>query len=222
MPTPPVAWFKSLPDSVYALGAAAREYRFANQAALAACWNADLFRLRPVDGQLSVPGGRRVLPHDDAMSRLADLYLELELATRDRYENTALAYAYGTAMALLAIHGGQRPTHVELDRGANGQYHLPGRLLPDLRDALGNWAGNDQLATLRNSVLSHEQARDFVDDLASSPYLPDHEAAELADASRLATGLANSAYAYGEQAESAMHFLLSKARNDDPTGENDR
>ena len=208
----PTAWFHSLTESVFALGAAAREYRSANQAAQVAAWNAEPVRLLPVDGELSVPGAHHFRPHDEAVSRIADLYSGLQWQTRDRYENTALAYAYGTAAALLAVHRGETPRHVELRRH-DGWYELPGGPLPDLRNQLSEWSGCEQLARLRNALLDCERVADAANDLLFRDYLADHEAAEMTHASEFAAGLADRAYAYGEQAESGLHFLLIAARN---------
>ncbi|MGP8300179.1 hypothetical protein ACTPOK_20060 [Streptomyces inhibens] len=210
MPKPPVAWFHSLADSVFALGAAAREYRTANQAARVAAWNADPFRLVPAEGALKVPGKGSIRPHDDALTRLARLYGDLESRAKDLYENTALAYAYGTAGALQSVLKGETPPYVQLRRH-DGRYVLHDSLLPDLRDALAEWSGNERLAALRESVASRECADAFANGLAASQYLADREAADLAKASEFATGLADCAYAYGEQSESALHFLLMAA-----------
>jgi hypothetical protein len=211
MPNPTVAWFHSLADSVFGLGAAAREYRTANQTARIAAWNADPFRLLSIDGTLNVPGAHFIRPHDDALSRLEEIYQQMESRARELYENTALAYAYGAAGALQAVLKGESPQYVELHRG-DGRYVIPDSLLPDLREALGEWSGNQRLAVLREGVSARECADAVANDLASYERLADDEAAEMANASEFATGLADCAYAYGEKAESALHFLLIAAR----------
>lgn len=227
MSKPTIAWFHSLTESVFALGAAAREYRTANQAVRVASWHTDPIRLLPVDGTLSVPGAHFVRPHDDALWRLGDLYTELESRTKDLFENTALAYAYGTAAALQSVLKGERPAAVEMRRDRRGAYVPPDGLLPDLREALDNWVGSNRLADLRHDLINREHACGVAEDFAACDDLADHEAYELTSASEFAVGLADAAYAYGEHAESALHFLLIAARANHiprriPSGDRDR
>ncbi|MFI6084592.1 hypothetical protein ACIBBB_27070 [Streptomyces sp. NPDC051217] len=206
-----IPWFHSLTDSVHALGAAAREYRAANQAARVASWHIDPARLLPVDGSVHVPGRDFVRPHDDALLKLGDLYSDLASNTQDLYENAALAYAYGTIAAVRSVLAGERPPHVELGR-RNGRYDLPEGALPEINGALGQWTGASDLARLREHVIERRRARALVSDFEFYEDLADYETAELTAASACAAGLADSAYAYGAAAESALHFVLLTSR----------
>jgi hypothetical protein len=207
MPKPTAPWFHSLTESVYALGAAAREYRTANQAARTASWHIDPLRLLPVDGTVSVVDRDYIRPHDDAVWKIGDLYSELGSRTKKLYENAALAYAYGTTAVLVSVLKGERPSHIELGRG-DGLYVLPPIPLPDLSEELGNWRDSQGLSALRQNVAERECAVAAVNDLLSCEDLADYESADMTHASEVAAGLADSAYAYGEQAESALHFAL--------------
>jgi hypothetical protein len=207
-------WFDTLTSSVYALGAAARECRTAHQTARAATWNLDPYRLMPVEGAVNIPGQYFVRPHDDAVGKLSDAYATLTGHTRKLYENTALAYAYGTAAVLEAVLNGDHPTHVILSR-VNGLYTRPNALLPDLTaSALSVWRDCRRLDLLRQDVTAREcaaatvEAWNFYEDLADGPLT-----SEVTDAEALAAGLADTALAYGETAESALHYALTKPRN---------
>ncbi|MFI9269800.1 hypothetical protein ACIGXM_03640 [Kitasatospora sp. NPDC052896] len=204
-------WFHSLTDSVFALGAAAREYRAANEAARSATWHIEPARLLPVDGALNVPGKGRFSPHYNALFRLEELYRAVENRTRDLYENAALAYAHGTASVLQALIRGEQPRFVELARH-NHQYVLSDTPLPDLTPALGRWPGVRRLAELRNQLNERQQAHRTLNSPEEQRHLWDHEVAELYDTAELAAGLADCAYAYGERAEGAMNFLILTAR----------
>ncbi|WKK26966.1 hypothetical protein QZH56_16045 [Streptomyces olivoreticuli] len=213
MPHTTIAWFDSLTESVAALGAAARETRFANQAARAALWAVEPGRLQPVHGLLSVPGKYMIRPHDVALGQLHDLCRSHQCGTAALYENMARAYAYGTATALLAVIKGEQPQFVELCRDEAGQYSTPFSLLPDFREALGHWVGIDRLDALRWEVDSRQHAADVADAFAQCEELADYESAALTEARALAAGLADSWCAYGEQAEAALHFLLTSGES---------
>ncbi|MGW6235231.1 hypothetical protein [Streptomyces sp. NPDC055094] len=217
MPKPTPAWFDTLTASAHALGAAAREYRTAHQTACTASWNVDPTRLLPVNGKLSVPGRDFVRPQDDALWRLGELYGNLRDTTKRLYENTAQAYAYGTAAAVQSVLNGERPPHIVLGR-RDSCYVLPAEPLTDLRSALSRWTGSERLASLRQRVLEQECALAYVSDLAFYEDLADYECADLAHASERAAGLADSAYAYGEAAESALHFVLLTAVTNQASG----
>jgi len=205
-------WFVSLNESVYALGSAAREYRAARQTAQITAWNVDPARVLPVDGAVNVSGDASfVSPHDDALWRLSEAYGRWEVRVRHLYENTALAYAHGTAAAMQSVLRGECPRYVVLGR-SDGLYLLPAGMLPDLREALSRWTGAQELAGLREKVAGHERAYDAMEDLSAIEQLADHEAAELCDAATYAAGTAAAAYAYGECAERALHFLLLAAK----------
>ncbi|WP_405797388.1 hypothetical protein [Streptomyces sp. NBC_01506] len=205
-----IPWFHHLTDSVHALGAAAREYRTASQAARVASWHIDPARLLPVDGALHVPGRDFVRPYDDALLKLGDLYSELESGTKDLYENSSLAYAYAATSAVRSILAGERPPHVELGR-RDGRYELPTGSLPEMPSALDHWTGAERLTRLREHVIERQRARSLVSDFAFYEDLADCETAELTTATACAAGLADSAYAYGEAGENALHFVLLSA-----------
>ncbi|MFF4735047.1 hypothetical protein ACFY2W_03975 [Streptomyces sp. NPDC001262] len=200
-------WFDSLTESVAALAVAARETRFADQATRLASWHVEPARIHLANGQLRVPGERTINPQTIALEQIRALCRAQELATALLYENTARAYAYGTAAAALAVAKGERPRFAELQRDEVGQYILPVDLLPDLRDALSGWAASDHLARLRCDVIEREEA------LVAGAFAADYETASRAY--DLAAGLADSSYAYGEQAEAALHFLLMTTGTDD-------
>ncbi|MEW2029668.1 hypothetical protein AB0901_03950 [Streptomyces roseifaciens] len=189
-----IAWFDSLTASVFALGAAARETRLARQAAEVATWHVDPARLQAVIGDVNICGEYKISPQDVALSQIRSLRRAYQRVTTDLYENLALAYAYGTAGALLAVVKGYRPRYVELRRDQTDQYELPDEPLPDFRGDLGDWNGQRRLALLRSHVGARRVAR----------YTGRSEGA--------LAGLADCAYAYGEQAETALHHQLLTAR----------
>ncbi|OII67463.1 hypothetical protein [Streptomyces sp. CC77] len=205
------AWFHSITDSVFALGAAAREFRAAHEAARLASWNTDRTRLQYVEGEVSVPElTTRTQPHDHAVWLIHDHCSAHERRLGGLYEGSARTYAYGTASAVLAVLDGRRPRHVELRRSGLGTYTVPGGRLPDLQPRLERWAGCRQLSALHQAVLDHEHAAAAAEqDADSEGVLTDHEAAALTRTSTYATGTADALYAYGEAAERALHFALT-------------
>ncbi|MBZ4321468.1 hypothetical protein [Streptomyces huiliensis] len=202
MTKPAVAWFQSLTESVFALGAAARELRMANNTATTVAWSVEPHRLLPVDGVLSVPGEPFFRPHDVAIWQVAHAYRRLENSTKRLYENTALAYAHGAAAAALSVLVGERPRYAELRRD-DGWYTLPPIHLPDPAGHLGQWDGASRLAELRSALL---QRLDEVEDTATKL---------RCSADEFSVALADAAYAFGEQAESALHFALMTRTNED-------
>lgn len=194
MPDITADWSLSLTESVFALGAAARELRAARNSARLIAWNADPARLVPVGGLLSVTDAEAVRPHDEALWQLSDLYMVLEHHTAELYENAALGYAYGAAHAIQAVLRSEHPQHVELSRDRNGLYRLLPDGLPDLSESLSSAAGSRQLAEHRKCVQVQERARDAAE-----------VAGRVLDSS---TDLADSRYAYGEQAEKTLRYLL--------------
>ncbi|MFJ2957057.1 hypothetical protein [Streptomyces sp. NPDC087270] len=186
-------WHLTLLESVHALGSAARELRDAHQHARHTARTTDPARIIPVPGLLTVPGADPVRPHDEALWQLSDLYLVLDHHTRDLYENAALGYAHGTATALAAVLRSEHPHHVELPRDRNGNYPLGADDLPDFDGSLTVQAGAHELADLRTRLIACEQAQDD----------------EQADAEvEFSTALADTAHAYGEHAEGALHHLI--------------
>lgn len=211
MPNPTVAWFDSLTASAQALGAAAREYRTAAQTARIASWNTDPARLLPLNGAASVTGRDFVRPHHDAVWTLGKLFGGLRAETEKLYENAAQAYAYGTVTAVVSALRGEHPTHIELRR-RDGRYVLPAGPLPDLGEPLADWSRGERLAALRQQVIEREHARAAVAEFEFFEDLGDCGAAELTEARERASGLGDSSYAYGEAAESALHFVLLAQR----------
>ncbi|MFJ2632737.1 hypothetical protein ACIO6U_12410 [Streptomyces sp. NPDC087422] len=180
-------WHLSLTDSVYALGAAARELRTAHAHARHTAWAADPARIVPVVGLLTVPDAEPVRPHDEALWQLSDLYMVLEHHTHELYENAALGYAHGAAAAVAAVLRSERPRHVELPRDRHGNYTVTADGLPDVSPSLTRDAGSAELANLRARVIACEPA-DGEEEFT----------VELADA----------AYAYGERAERTLQHLI--------------
>lgn len=212
MPDTTYAWFHSLSDSVFALGAAAREHRAASEAARVAAWSTEPNRLLPVDGTLRVNETRLLQPHDTAVTMLSQLFGGLRRHTEHLHENTCLAYAYGAAEGVRLVSQGNRPRHIELRRN-DGLYVLPpASLLPDLGRALAGWPGSERVARLRAEVMRYEFAASVHRAEPSNGNQSDHEASEVFPASEFTASLADSAYAYGEVAESALNYLLLAAR----------
>jgi len=203
-------WFRTLPEGVYALGAAAREYRLALHTAKLGICNTDPARTHHHLGELSVPGTPYHRPHDVALVSVSDLYTDLEKQVRCLYENAALAYAHGAAWAIRAVLNGKEPAHVLLHR-EQGQYLFMGEV-PDLRGGLSRWTGGKQLHSLREDLIYRESARNAAASLSAEQRLEAHESAALAAALDTAEGLAKAAYGYGELAESALHFAIDRAR----------
>ncbi|MCZ7414281.1 hypothetical protein [Streptomyces sp. WMMC897] len=211
----PIPWHVTLFDSVYALGAAARELRTAHQQAKALLFGVQLERLRPVDGHVSVTvtGGdafgstspRPHRPHDKAVFDLGDAYRKLEDQLEHAYLRAALGYAHGTAWAAHQVLAGHQPPVVEMTIGPGWDY-VTG-LLPEL--ALDRYVGAREVAAARERVLCCENAADYGADLGERGYLADHEASEMHDAWDIAAGLPEAAYDYGVAAEKALHFAVN-------------
>jgi hypothetical protein len=202
MPEPATEWHLSLTDSVYALGAAARELRAAHQHAHYTVWSNDPARLIPVVGLLNVTNTEPVRPHDEALWQLSDLYTALEHHAKELYENAALGYAHGAALAITSVLRSQAPHRVELARARSGRYVLPEDGLPDLSASISRRAGGCELADARGHFLEAEQAANAE---------PTDDAADLTE--EFATDLANAACAYGECAEHVLHHLLRFAES---------
>lgn len=205
-------WRNTLQDSVFALGAACREYRAAQSTAQAALWSIELTRVRPVDGELSIPGAYRHRPHDAALWSLEGVYTELNYKIRSGYENKALAYAYGAAWAVRAVLAQQDPSQVEMARKGR-EYVPPHTDLRQLGDELADWTDRHQLAELGAEVIHREEARALGEEPSESDWVPEYEARAIAAAAEYAEGLAEAAYAYGECAERALHFVLIGAQD---------
>ncbi|MFD8301495.1 hypothetical protein ACFV29_03915 [Streptomyces sp. NPDC059690] len=213
MKTTPV-WFDSLTDSVYALGAAARE---AQRAARAAELERDAYspdRIRLLDAEVHVdgraPGSVPFRPHDAAVFTIGDTIGKAVRVLRGLYVNTALAYGYGTAWAILRVLDGQQPAAVSLRRSADGHCMLPPDLCPVLpaMPALQRWNDYVRFEQARLRLVECDSAGCHAEFLDCQAELSDHEAAELHAALDVAAGEADAAYAYGVLAESALHFAL--------------
>lgn len=203
----PRPWHYTLEDSVYALGAAAREAQRAWKAADLAVQSVDLDRVKTVGGQVVFTGRPSYAPHyphDQALMIVGDVLRDAEQKLRDIYERTALAYAYGTAWAIEQVQAGKQPPFVELKRDAAGQPVLG--LLPQID--LTPCVIAPKLDAARETLITCETARSLGDDLAAQTYLADHEAGEMHAAWEQGDGLPDAAYAYGLLAESGLHFVL--------------
>jgi len=203
-------WFMSLTESVSALGMATREYRAAYRASQTAAWHIDPARVLPVDGSVSIPDRSEfVRPHEAALWQLGEAHKELNDRTYELYENAALAYAYGTGDVVLAIALGGRPQYIQLGCH-DGLYVQHCGALNNLSHALGEWAGTPRLAEIADELHQRQIESRWLEDLPALDYEPD----TLADTAEFAAGLADTAYAYGEMAERALHFLLLSNKTD--------
>lgn len=213
MPTTPV-WFDSLTDSVYALGAAAREAQRAARTAELARDSYDPDRIRLLDAEVDVdgrtPGAPPFRPHDAAVFTIGDVLSKSAGVLRELYLNTALAYGYGTTWAILRVLDGGQPAAVRLRRTQDGHYALPAELCPVPRamPALERWSGYTKFEQARTRLLDCEEAGDVVDYLDAQSYLSEPDATDLHAALDVVAGQANAAYSYGVLAESALHFAL--------------
>ncbi|MFD7918876.1 hypothetical protein ACFV3R_06600 [Streptomyces sp. NPDC059740] len=218
MTTRTLPWFETLTDSVYALGAAAREAQRAYRSALIACDQYALERLRPIDGAVTLTGEPSSTlpyrPHDHALFAIGDVLAGQRDRLRTLYSRTAHSYAYGTTWALLRVLDGDQPPHVAIQRTADGYDVIPHELcpIPPAMPRLERWVGHGRLESARQRMLRCDEAGDFADDLSDQPELSDHDAGLFHDALDVAGGLPDAAYAYGEQAENALHFALLEPR----------
>ncbi|MFD5734363.1 hypothetical protein ACFWIY_16205 [Streptomyces sioyaensis] len=208
-------WFESLTDSVFALGASAREAQRAHQAAQVSTAHYDLDRLQFINGEISIPGRPSpVRPHDRALMAIGDSHDQHERRMAVLYGNAALGYAYGTAWAILRVLDGQEPPRVELKWLSDGCFVIPHELAPVPPEikGLSRWVNNPKFEHARQRLMRCDQAGDYADHLSERAYLADHEASDMHDALDDAAGLPDAAYAYGVLAESALRFALLGAR----------
>jgi hypothetical protein len=212
------AWFHDLTESVFAVGAAAREYRMAHLAAQATTWHYEPARLAPEDGSVSVVGRYFSHPHHEALRYLKEIQDSAELRIKNLYENTALAYAYGTAGAVAEVVSGRGPRHLEFVR-KDGFYELTDEALPELENALDCWPGGPNLVALGEILTEHVRARDLARGFAFYEDFADCHSPEAAEATEFAAGLAEAAYTYGEAAERALQFVLLNLRKQHLTEE---
>ncbi|MGY3335941.1 hypothetical protein ACVW0K_002040 [Streptomyces filamentosus] len=208
-------WFETLTDSVFALGAAARETRTAHRAAQAAVAQYDLDRVRLLDGEITVPGRfSPSRPHDRAVMGIGKALQKGRDRMERLYTDAALSYAYGTAWAILRVLDGQEPPRVELGLTAEGGLSIPAELapIPPVITSLERWCDSAKFDKARERWWECDSAGEYADSLSDQDYLADHEATEMHQAYAEARGLADAAYAYGVLAESALHFALLGAR----------
>ncbi|MFE5944247.1 hypothetical protein [Streptomyces sp. NPDC056480] len=214
-------WFDSLTDSIFALGAAARETRTAYQAAQAASAHYNLDRIRLLDGEVTLTGRYSASrPHDQAVVRIADALRNCEHRMENLYNQAALSYAYGTAWAILRVLDGQEPPRVELGLSAEGHLTVPGELapVPPAIEGLDRWCDNAKFEKARQRWWECDSAGEYASALDDEDYLADHEANEMHQAHAEARGIPDAAYAYATLAESALRYSLlgTRARHTHP------
>lgn len=210
-------WFESLTDSVFALGAAARETQRAARTAELEHTAYDPDRIRLLDAAVHIdnaPSSVPFRPHDAAVFTIGDTLSKTVRVLRELYLNTALAYGYGTAWAIGQVLDGQQPHAVKLGRTGDGHYKLPADLcpVPPAMPALEQWSGYRKFEQARARLLDIEDAGNVAEYLDQQPYLSDRDATDLHAALDIVAGHADAAYAYGVLAESALHFVLLNAK----------
>ncbi|WP_330349621.1 hypothetical protein [Streptomyces sp. NBC_00582] len=209
MTTRTQSWTVSLQDSVYALGAAARECQAAHRAAAIAHRHVDLDRIRLLDGKVlcrhvSYTGEQE--PHLTSLSRIGDVQMKAEQRLNRLYEEAARAYAHGANWAVRQVLSGQQPAHVELKVDADGLFVL-GETMPVLQ--LDRCASASALEAARRTYERCIVAGFEAEGIASQDEIADYEAGEMHAALDVAAGLPDAAYAYGELAEGAVHWAIS-------------
>jgi hypothetical protein len=199
----------SLEDSVFALGAAARECQSAAQAAAITTSHYDLDRLRLLDGKVlqGHPGytGEQE-PHLAALSRIGDIHLKTMHHLERLYGQAAEAYAHGANWAVRQVQAGQQPAHVTLKVDSDGSYVIDGSLPAlDLDRFVQAKAVEAARSTYERCLVAGWEA----EGIGRQDYVSDHEAGEMHAALDVATGLPDAAYAYGLLAESALRWALT-------------
>ncbi|MFC8361093.1 hypothetical protein ACFUIY_14620 [Streptomyces griseorubiginosus] len=204
-----LTWNTSLEDSVFALGAAARECQSAARAAAITTGHYDLDRLRLLDGKVhhghSGYTGEQE-PHLTALSRIGDVHLKATHRLKLLYEQAAEAYAHGANWAVRQVQAGQQPAHVTLKVDPDGTYLLGGSL-PALE--LHRFASAKALEGARQAYERCLVAGWEAEGIGRQDYVSDHEAGEMHAALDMAGGLPDAAYAYGVLAESALRWALT-------------
>lgn len=117
------SWDISLIDSVYALGAAARECQRAYQAAVLACGHVDLDRIKLLDGKVDRRYPGRTIdqePHLAALSRIGTIQLETKHRLERLYTDAAMAYAHGANWAVRQVQVGEQPARVLFEVDVDG------------------------------------------------------------------------------------------------------
>ncbi|OKK06439.1 hypothetical protein AMK26_10500 [Streptomyces sp. CB03234] len=212
MKTKTLHWTDSLTDSVYALWETATEYRTAYLHAYLARHNAEFDRRRIHDGVIGIcrrlndrgdTRHHRRAPHFHALSLISDAYRRAERELQQRYEDAALLYASGAAWAIASVQRSETPPVVEFTE-ADGQLAHHGLEI----SGLDRYAGAHALRVAYQDLAVKLGAAGYAEDLAAREYLADHEAGELHAALDDAAGIADAAYAYGQLAHKALHFVL--------------
>jgi hypothetical protein len=202
-------WTMSLEDSVFALGAAARECQSAARAAAITTGHYDLDRLRLLDGKVlhGHPGftGEQE-PHLAALSRIGTIQLRTMHELERLYAQAAEAYAHGANWAVRQVQAGQQPAHVTLKVDSDGAYVIDGSL-PAL--VLDRFSQATAVEAARRTYERCLVAGWEAENLSRQDYVSDHEAGEMHAALDVAVGLPDAAYAYGVLAESALRWVLT-------------
>jgi hypothetical protein len=202
-------WTASLEDSVYALGAAARECQAAYRAAAIAKVHVDLDRLRLLDGKVLRRNTGYIgeqEPHAEALSRIGNVQLRTELALKRMYEETARAYAHGANWSVQQVLSGQQPAHVELDTDSEGACVFA-EFMPTLE--LDRYTQAAALEAARRTYERCLVAGFEAEGIADQDYISDHDAGLMHESLDIAAGLPDAAYAYGVQAESAVRYAIN-------------
>ncbi|MFB7597215.1 hypothetical protein [Streptomyces sp. NPDC056160] len=203
-------WNTSLEDSVFALGVAARECQSASQAAALAKGHFDLDRIRLHDGKVQRRASGYTAeqePHLAALSRISKALLDHGFQLQRLYEEAARAYAHGANWAVRQVLAGQQPAHVELRVASDGSHYVLADTMPTLQ--LDRYAKASGLEAARRRYERCLVAGFEAEGIGSQEYVADHEATAMHEALDIAAGTADAAYAYGVQAESALHFALN-------------
>lgn len=214
MTTTARSWSMSLEDSVFALGAAARECQSAARAAALTTGHYDLDRLRLLDGRVvrGREGGAtsEQEPHLIALSQIGSVHLQTQHQLERLYQGAAEAYAHGANWAVRQVQAGQQPVHVALQVGSDGAYIL-GVSLPALD--LDRFSGGKALDAARRTYERCVAACFEAEALDRQDYVSDFQAGEMHAALDVAAGLSDATYAYGVQAESALRWALTNLVN---------
>ncbi|MER7930524.1 hypothetical protein ABTY96_46700 [Streptomyces sp. NPDC096057] len=209
MTKPAQPWTRSLEDSMFALGGAARECQAAARAAALTTGHYDLDRLRLLDGKIlrrhpAYTGEQD--PHLAALSQIGRIQLHAQHRLERLYEEATRAYAHGGNWAIGAVLAGERPAYVVLPVTADNAYDL-GTYMPTL--ALERYSQAAQLEAARRAYERCITARCEAEEIDGQDYVSDHDAGEMHAALDIAAGLPDAAYAYGLLAESALRWTLT-------------
>ncbi|MET9815284.1 hypothetical protein [Streptomyces sp. NPDC006355] len=205
------SWSASLEDSVFALGAAARECQRAYQAAVLAKGHVDLDRVRLLDGNVALRAPGYIAehePHLAALSRIGDVQVKTQFRLKELYEESARAYAHGANWAVRQVQDGQQPARVEVKVDADGRY-LIDEWMPAL--VLDRYAEAAAVESARKAYEWCLTAGATAEVISQQGYIADHEAGQMHQALDIAAGLPDAAYAYGVLAEGALRFAITQS-----------